>query len=373
MNCDIKNIAKTCLPCQEKLPSQAPEPERAHEEAYYPFHSLHMDLCVYEGRQFLIVIDQFSSFPHIFECGKHATTKQITDFITLFITTYSAPVIIYSDGGPQFKDEFDDFCKKWSINHIKSSPHYPQSNGVAESAVKEMKKIIRAVFDNRTRMLDKSGLAAALLMFRNTPRSPTDLSPAQLVFGRHLRDSLPFSRQMLRPQNRYEIEKRRLEINDGQRHKNDSSKRRKLSLLRPGQRVRFQDPITKKWTLTGKVTGFGETDRDYWVKDDEKARRYRRNRRFIKPIDVEATSPPKQPVQAPAPARPESGNGSRTFADVASQPATPNTPSNPPRSAMSGSRPRTGERIRKKVVRFEAGEEKRKTGKVGRPRNDSKK
>jgi hypothetical protein len=28
---DIKNVTKTCLPCQEKLPSQAPEPERAHE------------------------------------------------------------------------------------------------------------------------------------------------------------------------------------------------------------------------------------------------------------------------------------------------------------------------------------------------------
>jgi hypothetical protein len=50
------------------------------------------------------------------------------------------PVIIYSDGGPQFKDEFDDFCKTWSIKHVKSSPHYPQSNGVAESTVKEIKK-----------------------------------------------------------------------------------------------------------------------------------------------------------------------------------------------------------------------------------------
>jgi hypothetical protein len=39
---------------------------------------------------------------------------------------------------------------------------------------------------------------------------------------------------------------------------------------------------------------------------------------------------------------------------------------------MSGLRPRAGERIRKKVIQFEAGEEKRKTGKVGRPRNDSK-
>ncbi len=206
---DIKNIAKTCLPCQEKLPSQPPEPECAHEEAYYPFHSLHMDLASYEGRQFLILTDQFSGFPHICECGKQATTKQVTDFITLFITMYSSPVIIYSDGGPQFRDEFDNFCKKWLIKHIKSSPHYPQSNGVAESAIKEMKKIIWAIFDNKIRTLvDKSGLAAAMLMFRNTPRSPTDLSPAQLVFGRNLTDAIPFSRQMLRPQNRYEIEKR---------------------------------------------------------------------------------------------------------------------------------------------------------------------
>jgi hypothetical protein len=83
------------------------------------FYSLHMDLASYEGRQFLILIDQFSCFPHICECGKHATTKQVTDFITLFISTYSAPVVIYSDGGPQFRDEFDDFCKKWSIKHIK--------------------------------------------------------------------------------------------------------------------------------------------------------------------------------------------------------------------------------------------------------------
>jgi hypothetical protein len=187
---DIKNIAKTCQPCQEKLPSQAPELEHAHKEAYYPFHSLHIDLASYEGRQFLILTDQFSSFPHIFECSKQARTKQVTEFITLFISTYSMPVVIYSDRGPQFRDDFNNFCKEWSIKHIKPSPHYPQSNGVAKSAVKEMKKIIRAVFNNKTRTLNKSGLAVAMLMFRNTPRSPTDLLSAQLVFGCNLMDAI---------------------------------------------------------------------------------------------------------------------------------------------------------------------------------------
>jgi hypothetical protein len=130
-------------------------------------------------------------------------------------------------------------------------------------AVKEMKKIIRAMMDNKTRTLDKSGLAAVMLMFQNTPSSPTDLSPAQLVFGRNPNGAIPFSRQMLRPQNQYKIEKCQLKVRENQRHRNDSSKKRKLPLLRLGQRVQFQDPITKKWTLTGKVTGFGNTDQEY--------------------------------------------------------------------------------------------------------------
>ena len=192
-----------------------------------------------------------------------------------------------------------------------------------------------------------------MLMFRNTPRSPTDLSPAQLVFGRHLRDSLPFSRQMLRPQNRYEIEKRRLEVTANRHKENDESKRRKLPLLRPGQRVRFQDPITKKWEHTGKVVGFGETDRDYWVKDDVKARRYRRNRRFIKPIDFEALPPPSQPVQAPPPVARESTRvDQRSFADVPRQPLGPGASQEPLRSALSSPEPRRGERDKKKSVRF---------------------
>jgi hypothetical protein len=127
------------------------------------------------------------------ECGKHATTKQVTDFITSFISNYSAPVTIYSAGGLQFKVKFDDFCKRWSINHVKSSPHYPQSNGIAELGIKEMKKIIRAIFNNQTTTLDKLGFATAILMFGNTLRLPTDLSPDQLVFGRHRQDTLLFS------------------------------------------------------------------------------------------------------------------------------------------------------------------------------------
>jgi hypothetical protein len=88
-------------------------------------------------------------------------------------------------------------------------------------------------------------------------------------------------------------------------------------------------------------------DRDFWVKDNDKAHCYRQNQRFIKPIDIEAVRPPVQPVQAP-PVRREAGVDSRSFAKVASQPPQPSTRLDPPRSALA--RPRTGERIRTKTV-----------------------
>jgi hypothetical protein len=84
----------------KKLPSQAAEPEHVHEEALYLYQSLHMDLATYEGQQFFILIDQFLSFPHVYECGKHVTTIQVTDFIPSFISSYSVPITTYSDGGP---------------------------------------------------------------------------------------------------------------------------------------------------------------------------------------------------------------------------------------------------------------------------------
>jgi hypothetical protein len=207
-----------------------------------------------------------------------------------------------------------------------------------------------------------------MLMFRNTPRLPTDLSPAQLVFGWHLQDTLPFSRQMLHPQCRFKIEKRRLEVQESQRQENDASKRQKLPLLRPAQRIRFQDPITKKWTLTGKVTGFGVTDWDYWVQEDHTSCQYRRNRHFIRPIEIEATSPPSQPVQAPV-----ATNDTRSLVRGTKPPGPKpsvheDSITSQPKSILSGPQRRTGERVRTKVIRFEAGEEKNKTGKAGCPR-----
>jgi hypothetical protein len=206
-------------------------------------------------------------FPHIFQCGKTATAKQVVDHVQSLILWFSIPVTIYTDGGPQFFEdgEFDKFCKGWGIQHVKSSPHHPQSNGIAEETVKEMKKIIRATFCHRTGKLDAPSANAGLLLFRNTPCAPFDLSPAELLFGQKIRDCLPISRAAFRPEAHFEVEKRRQEVFAKQREREGSEKFRELPLLRPGLRVFIQNLQTKHWTDQGSVMEFGENHRKYLV------------------------------------------------------------------------------------------------------------
>ena len=98
---------------------------------------------------------------------------------------------ISSDDGPQMRSQnFKHFLSSWGISHRVSSAYFPHSNLRAETAVKSGKRML---LDN-TRSdgspnWDK--VMRALMQHRNTPDSEYGLSPAQLVFGRPIRDFLP--------------------------------------------------------------------------------------------------------------------------------------------------------------------------------------
>lgn len=291
---DVSNTALSCQPCQEVKPSNRAEPLRHHEEATYPFQYVHMDLGEVNGKHFLVSVDQYSGFPHIFECGNITKTEQIIKHTVSLFENFSVPIVIYSDGGPQFKSEFADFCQKWGIQHITSSPYMSRSNGVAEEAVKEAKKLIRANI-SPAGVIDKQSMVAGLMMFRNTPRKPTDMSPAQLVFGRDIRDSLPMTRASLKPAHRFAVELRSQNVRKLQM----KERGKELELLQPGQKVFVQHPTTRRWTRTATVIKFGANDREYFVKDDDNGATYRRNRKFLRPQTVKPIVPPRQPVRVP--------------------------------------------------------------------------
>ena len=320
MKKDVKNISLSCKPCQEYKRSNSPEKHLMHDIPVYPFQVMHADFCQYSGRHFLVAVDQFSGYPFVMQFSADPTSDMLIDTLMAIFSQFAIPEKIYSDGGPQFKAEkFQNFCKRWGIQQKISSPHFPRSNGIAENSVREMKKLIRGAFNHSTGKVIDEDFSAGILLFRNTPCTPTDKSPAEILFGRQLRDNLPTSRQLLRPNLRFDVESRRLEA---QQKQAKYSPKKELPLLQPGARVFVQHPATKRWTDEGSIISFANNEREYLIRMDSNDRILRRNRHFLRPQYVPTSNPPRQPVLPPSsttsgPENPRSSPAKRTYAEVA--------------------------------------------------------
>ena len=61
---------------------------------------------------------------------------------------YGIPATLLSDNGPQFSTkEFQDFTTAYCFQHVSSSPHFPQANGLTERTVCTVKKLLQGSKD----------------------------------------------------------------------------------------------------------------------------------------------------------------------------------------------------------------------------------
>ena len=89
-----------------------------------------------------MLIDYFSKFLIVRKLP-NSTTGAIVKELSITLSEYGIPFIIWSDNGPCYSSqEFKTFLQDLQITHRTSSPHYPQSNGMAESMVKISKNLI---------------------------------------------------------------------------------------------------------------------------------------------------------------------------------------------------------------------------------------
>ena len=81
----------------------------------------------------------------------------------------------------------------YDIEHVTSSPHYPQSNGKAENAIKTAKNLLK-----KSKVVG-TDFHVALLAWRNTPSEGLESSPAQRMFGGRTRTLIPMTSELLKP------------------------------------------------------------------------------------------------------------------------------------------------------------------------------
>ena len=137
---EIWMMVENCPECQLCHPSN-PVRNESHTEADYLMEQVSMDLFYCQGDNYLVVVDRFSNYPFV-EYLRRTATSDVMDKLTSIFNLFGFPKVVRTDGGPQFLGEFDEYCDSHGIHHEMSSPYHPQSNGHAESAVKNMKHLM---------------------------------------------------------------------------------------------------------------------------------------------------------------------------------------------------------------------------------------
>ena len=104
----------------------------------------------------------------------------------LIFTELGRPFILISDNRLCYTSrEFHNFLSFYQVNHVTSSPHYPQSNGFAEALVGIAKRLMeKSVKDGK---LWKYGL----MQYRTTPISSSLPSTLEMLTGRRPHSTLP--------------------------------------------------------------------------------------------------------------------------------------------------------------------------------------
>ena len=270
---DIKNTVDACEACQTTRPSLPPEPKLRDPLPERPFQEVAADFFAYAGKHYLAYVDRFSGWIEIANFNnRDPTTSSLIKVLRKLFSTLGVPVKFRSDGGPQFSSlEFSSFLKNWGVKHAKSAPYYPQSNGLAESAVKTAKHLVTTA--TRNGCLDIDEFHRGLLELRNTP-GQKGVSPAQLLFGRPMRSCVPTHRLAFH-QRWQEIA---LDLDTHDKFE-DVPIGRPLRPLKVGDEVWIQNQSSSKWDTSGLIVG--ASGRNYHIRTPSGSV-YWRNRRHLR-------------------------------------------------------------------------------------------
>uniref|UniRef100_A0A674EBM2 Gypsy retrotransposon integrase-like protein 1 n=1 Tax=Salmo trutta TaxID=8032 RepID=A0A674EBM2_SALTR len=331
----IEDIVGRCTICLERRPSNTKEPMLPHCIPDRPWQVVATDLFTWNNEDYIVTVDYYSRY---FELDKlHSTTSAaVIHKLKAAFARHGIVETLISDNGPCYKsNEFESFTKAWEFTHVTTSPHYPQSNGLAEKSV----QIAKSLMDKAK--ADKRDPYLSLLEYRNTPVDNFK-SPAQLLMSRRLRSTLPSTNQQLQPEvvSYNEMHGKRAQRQQQQKRYYDRSAR-PLPPLIDGESVRIQEHGLWKPAV---VIQPADTERSYYVRTAEGAV-YRRNRRHLLNTKEQHTD-----EMNCSPERERDGLNTHTAQHTPYLPATPQELLTDTEACSTSYRTRSGREVKPRAV-----------------------
>ena len=187
INEDIRKMVEACPTCQHHHPQEPRQPLQPTPAPEHPWQHLGADYCSFDGFEYLVIVYYYSKmlFVRRIPPSQCNAAKTISVLKELF-SEHGIPQTIRSDNGPQFAShQFTEFPKEWNFDHTTSSPRNPRSNSQAKAAVKVTKGLLtHAKYSGQDPYL-------ALLAYRSTPIDAHLRPPAEMLYQRGIRTTVP--------------------------------------------------------------------------------------------------------------------------------------------------------------------------------------
>ena len=277
MNEDIESALSKCSPCNSMKSHQQRETMINHPVPDLQYQNISADIFDWNDHQYLVTVDGYSNWFDI-DHLKDMTSRTVIRKLKQRFATHGIPLTLMTDNGRQFvSQEFKSFAKEWDFKHVTSSPRFPQSNGLAENAVKQAKQLLEKS------KRDGSDPWLGLLNLRNIPRDGNVGSPAQRLLSRRTRCTIPIAKSLLKPfAHDTKYIKKNLKRKRVQQKTHFDKAARDLIPLKNQQVVRMQ--TDKGFNRLAVVSEKMNQPRSYKVMTED-GKEYVRNRRHIIPVN----------------------------------------------------------------------------------------
>ena len=296
---DLKMFINQCEFCQVNMPSHPKEKMIATKSPDFPFQMVAADFFMVEGHSYLVYVDRYSGWMKIaYFPRKEATSAELIKVLRTYFMDFGAPEELSSDRGSNLvSGEMKSWLKSWGVEQRLSSSRFAQSNGRAETAVKQAKKMVHENTNNGK--LDSDKFARAMLAYHNSSIYPEigERTIAQTLLGRNLRDAMPALKSFYDLSKKFVLERKEREKCIGPKIQKMvevyNKAARDLPKLEVGDKVRVQNQTTvrcNKWDQTGTVVEVLK-NRQYTVKISGSGRCTIRNRRHLRKIPADEDSP----------------------------------------------------------------------------------
>ena len=148
---------------------------------------IHLNVLGFDNKEWIIIVDHWSDYLELNQLSCTNSSSVIKSLKNQF-ASHGIPDTLYSDNGPLFASRrLKEFESTWHFDHQTSSPHYPQSNGRIENAVKTAKKfLIKAKASGQD-------LYLAILDRRNTPTTLYWIITSPKIVWKTHKDTVTYS------------------------------------------------------------------------------------------------------------------------------------------------------------------------------------